>query len=160
MNTKLRYVPIIFAAIFIISCNEPAKETTAATIDTVAAAKPDTASAAIVPGDNSRTSLDWPGTYKGIVPCADCEGIETTITIGKDSSYIIITKYLGKKNSTATEKKGTFLWDAYGSAIFLDGITNAPDKYKVGENVLIQLDMNGNDIKGDLALRYRLQKIK
>ena len=42
----------------------------------------------------------------------------------------------------------------------LNNNINAPDKYKVGENVLIQLDMNGNDIKGDLALRYRLQKIK
>ena len=160
MNTKLRYAPIIFSAIFIMSCNEPAKETTAVTTDTMAVARPDTAAATIAQSDNSRTSLDWPGTYKGIVPCADCEGIETTVTIGKDSSYSIITKYLGKKDSTATEKKGTFLWDAYGSSILLDGITNAPDKYKVGENVLIQLDMNGNDIKGDLALKYRLQKIK
>jgi len=25
--------------------------------------------------DNSANSLDWPGTYTGVVPCADCEGI-------------------------------------------------------------------------------------
>jgi hypothetical protein len=57
-------------------------------------------------------------------------------------------------------KKGKFLWNATGSSILLAGVTNAPDKYNVGENVLIQLDINSNDIKGDNALMYRLQKIK
>ncbi len=30
-------------------------------------------------GDNSQNSLDWPGTYTGTLPCADCEGIKTEI---------------------------------------------------------------------------------
>jgi hypothetical protein len=38
-------------------------------------------------GDTSRTSLDWPGTYTGVLPCADCEGIETTITLSVDLTY-------------------------------------------------------------------------
>ncbi|HSH50375.1 MAG TPA: copper resistance protein NlpE N-terminal domain-containing protein, partial [Bacteroidales bacterium] len=25
----------------------------------------------------SEISLDWQGTYKGVLPCADCPGIET-----------------------------------------------------------------------------------
>ena len=31
------------------------------------------------PADNSRNSVDWNGTYRGIVPCADCEGIKTEV---------------------------------------------------------------------------------
>ena len=27
-------------------------------------------------GDNSQNALDWAGTYKGILPCADCEGMK------------------------------------------------------------------------------------
>jgi uncharacterized lipoprotein NlpE involved in copper resistance len=160
MDKKIIFLSFGLVAVLMIGCNEPAKETTATTADTVAVASPDTAAPAISTGDNSRTSLDWPGTYKGIVPCADCEGIETTITIGMDSSYTLTTSYLGKKDAKPFEKKGTFIWDAYGGTILLDGITNAPDKYKVGENVLIQLDMNGNVITGNIADKYRLQKVK
>jgi uncharacterized lipoprotein NlpE involved in copper resistance len=160
MNTKLYFSPIILSSVFMLCCNEPAKETTAVTTDTIAPVQQDTTAAKMTTADNSQTSLDWPGTYKGVVPCADCEGIETTITIGQDSSYTLTTSYLGKKDAKPFEKKGKFIWDAYGSTILLSGITNAPDKYKVGENVLIQLDMSGNTITGDLADKYRLQKIK
>ncbi|MDE5451088.1 copper resistance protein NlpE N-terminal domain-containing protein, partial [Elizabethkingia meningoseptica] len=30
---------------------------------------------------NAQNSLDWAGTYEGTVPCADCPGIKTTITL-------------------------------------------------------------------------------
>lgn len=45
---------------------------------------------------NSQNSLDWQVTYKGITPCADCEGIETEVVLNKDLTYLIKTKYLGK----------------------------------------------------------------
>lgn len=109
-------------------------------------------------GDNSANSLDWPGTYKGTLPCADCEGIETTITIGIDSVYTLTTKYLGKKNSAEVAKTGTFTWNKEGGAIRLDGITNAPNQYQVAENMLVQLDMQGKKITGDIAALYQLIK--
>jgi heat shock protein HslJ len=159
MSNKTILLSFYVAAAFTLGCNEPTKETTAAVSDTFASVKTDTLTTpTISTADNSRTSVDWPGTYKGIVPCADCEGIETTITIGLDSSYTLTKVYLGKKDSKPIEKKGKFIWDAYGGSILLDGITNAPDKYKVGENVLIQLDLNGNTITGDNAAKYRLTK--
>lgn len=34
--------------------------------------------------DNSMTSVDWVGSYQGILPCADCEGIKTQIVLNKD----------------------------------------------------------------------------
>ena len=30
--------------------------------------------------DTSKTSLDWNGEYQGLLPCADCEGIEIKLT--------------------------------------------------------------------------------
>ena len=32
---------------------------------------------------SSENVLDWDGTYKGVTPCADCEGIETTVTLNR-----------------------------------------------------------------------------
>lgn len=107
--------------------------------------------------DNSRVSVDWAGTYQGVLPCADCEGIETSITLGKDSSYRLRARYVGKAD-TVFEKRGTFAWNEAGSAIQLQGLPDGPDRYLVGENQLIQLDREGNRITGELASRYSLPK--
>lgn len=108
-------------------------------------------------GDTSMTSLDWWGTYSGVVPCADCEGIETSITLNQDRTYVVRTRYLGR-DAQVFERRGTFTWSAAGNAIQLSDVTAGPDRYLVGENVLIQLDMAGNRITGDLAAKYVLAK--
>ncbi|QNK61181.1 copper resistance protein NlpE N-terminal domain-containing protein [Pedobacter sp. PAMC26386] len=107
---------------------------------------------------NSMNSLDWEGTYKGVVPCADCEGIETTIVLGNELTYSLKTKYLGKSDAKVFEEKGKFSWNKDGQVITLDGIKDAPNKYFVGENTITQLDMEGKNITGDLAAHYILKK--
>ena len=110
-------------------------------------------------GDSSRTSIDWDGRYRGVVPCADCEGIETAITLSKEGRYVLQTRYLGKE-TPAYEIEGTFSWNAEGNIIRLAGVTDRPAQYLVGENVLIQLAMNGQPITGQLAAMYRLEKVR
>ena len=107
--------------------------------------------------DNSANSLDWAGIYAGVVPCADCEGIETNVTLNKDLSCLVKTRYLGKGNKVY-ERQGTFTWNEQGNTIHLQGIPGGPDYYLVGENVLIQLDKQGNRITGALAANYVLRK--
>ena len=109
--------------------------------------------------DNSRTSLDWAGTYRGVLPCADCEGIETMVYLDGDLSYEISTQYLGKSKET-NKQKGTFSWDKTGSMITLNRATNseAAARFKVAEGKLISLDTKGNPITGALADKYTLQK--
>jgi copper homeostasis protein (lipoprotein) len=111
----------------------------------------------IVIGDNSSVSLDWPGIYTGTLPCADCEGIVTTITLNDDQTYLISTVYKGKSYKVC-ENSGKFSWDEAGNTIRLHGITAAPNRYRVAENKLIQLDMEGNQITGALADKYVLAK--
>lgn len=107
---------------------------------------------------NSQNSIDWQGTYKGITPCADCEGIETEITLNENLSYVMKTKYLGKGDGKIFEEKGNFVWDKSGGSITLKGLKDRLSNYKVGENRLIQLDMNGTIISGALAEKYVLAK--
>ncbi|MBC8884567.1 copper resistance protein NlpE N-terminal domain-containing protein [Flavobacterium piscinae] len=105
---------------------------------------------------NAKISLDYSGMYQGVLPCADCEGIETTLWID-ENNYVLFTNYLGKKNKTKSEFRGSYVWNEFGNTIILKGIENAPNHYFVGENYLKQLDMDGNKI-GDLAEKYVLQK--
>ncbi len=107
----------------------------------------------------SRISLDWQGTYLGILPTAGGGGMETKIILSEDYSYTMQTKYLDKEESFFT-RKGKFVWDEKGSKITLQNINTAPSQYFVGENMLIQLDMDGNRITGELAEHYILRKVE
>jgi heat shock protein HslJ len=119
--------------------------------------KNDTLPATEATADNSATSLDWAGIYRGVVPCADCEGIETTITLNADKTYVLATRYMGKKKTTI-EEKGSFSWNDAGTIVTLAGLKDKPSQYQVGENKLTQLDMSGNKIAGDMADKYILSK--
>lgn len=102
---------------------------------------------------NAATSLDIAGTYEGTLPCADCPGIITTVTLNKDNSYAIKRKYIDRQSDF--ESKGT--WKVEKNTLTLNG-ENSPEKYRVEENRLIQLDGNGNRIEGDIANRFILTK--
>jgi len=108
---------------------------------------------------NSMNSLDWAGVYKGILPCADCEGIQTMIKLNKDLTYVMETRYLGK-SPAIKQLKGTFRFNLQGNTINLDNVDkNArPSSYAVGENTLTQLDMKEGRIMGELAGKYILRK--
>ncbi len=109
--------------------------------------------------DNSRNSLDWDGVYRGILPCADCEGIQTEIRLNKDLSYNLNMKYLGKGNEVFNNE-GTFKWNEQGSKITLEALSfpASTNAYLVGENNLFKLDADGNRIEGKLAEKYILAK--
>lgn len=104
---------------------------------------------------NARISLDWAGSYVGVIPCADCEGIQTEVTLNADSSYQLSQLYLGKA-ADAFVSQGTFSWSDSGSIVLLESAQ--PVQFFVGENQLFMLDPQGKRITGELAGRYRLQK--
>ncbi|WP_445159212.1 copper resistance protein NlpE N-terminal domain-containing protein [Mesohalobacter salilacus] len=106
--------------------------------------------------DNSQNALDWNGNYKGILPCADCAGIETQITLNQDLTYIKTDKYLGKSDSIFSSQ-GQFKWNDAGSKISLNNDTTK--QYQVGENKLFALDLKGQKITGDLEKLYILNKL-
>lgn len=106
----------------------------------------------------SEIALDWQGTYSGVLPCADCDGIETEIILNDDLTYEVKRVYLDK-SETVFEEIGKFKWTKDGGNIVLtENEENAPTLFKVGENYLLLLDQQGNVIKDELAENYRLLK--
>lgn len=104
-------------------------------------------------GHTSQMALDWAGEYRGILPCADCEGIKTSLRLLADGSYVLGSLYLGKSDKAFYES-GHFSWDAAGRAITLEG--DASQQFQVGEGFLRKLDINGQPITGALAEKYAL----
>ena len=104
----------------------------------------------------SETSLDWDGTYKGTLPCADCEGIETTIVLNKDRTFERTTVYKGKKDGNFNVK-GKFSWDKDGRVITLE-IKDENSSYQVREGNIVLLSQEGKVNTGELAELYILKK--
>ena len=93
----------------------------AATLGACSATAP-TWPAASAPVDmhNSRNSLDWPGVYEGVLPCADCPGIQTRLTLQQDGRFALSMRYL-ERQVAPFESSGSFSWKADGNTITLDG---------------------------------------
>ncbi|MXV38074.1 lipoporotein NlpE [Flavobacteriaceae bacterium Ap0902] len=110
--------------------------------------------------DNSQTSLDWAGTYQGIVPCASCEGIDTEITLNEDGTYTKEEEYLGEEEETKFSENGSFVWNEEGTVVTLTPNDDAANNrmYKVEEGRILALDADGNVVEGELAENYVLIK--
>lgn len=110
--------------------------------------------------DNSRISLDWAGIYRGIVPCADCEGIKTEMVLDASGTYRLTTLNLGEKGAKPIVFEGKFEWDNSGNKIMLkeSASIKVPKQYQVGEEKLFQLDEQGKRITGKMADKYILHK--
>ena len=104
----------------------------------------------------SQSALDWDGTYEGVIPCADCEGIKTELTLNQDNTYTLTEEYIDK--NLKVENQGNITWTDDGNSISLKTKDDEYKRYKVGENILFQLDLEGNEITGALAQNYQLKK--
>ena len=96
----------------------------------------------------SENALDWGGIYTGVLPCADCEGIQTTLVLRYDNTFELRTRYLGRSPEEFV-KQGSFAWNEAGNIIALEGVAT---KFFVGEGTLFQVDMDGNRLPYTLEM--------
>ena len=66
---------------------------------------------------NAETSLDYRGTYQGVLPAADCPGIETTLTLKPDGTYSLHEEYLERDARFDAEGAYTL----HGNLLTLEG---------------------------------------
>lgn len=105
----------------------------------------------------TQLSVDWHGTYYGEIPSASGSGIIVRITLNPDETYELQYQYIERPENLYTAT-GTFTWHSDGASITLEGLENYPPYYWVSEDYMIQLDMEGRRITGDLADNYVLRK--
>lgn len=155
---KKSIIALSIASIFLVACSKtenkkieeqaPTSATSEAVADTTVADNVHTA----------ENALDWNGTYKGVLPCADCEGIETELELNSDKTYEIKETYLGKGDGKPFESKGNFQFDSKNPSVIELDQAGDGRKYFVAEGYLKALDLEGNEITGELADKYQLKK--
>lgn len=93
------------------------------------------------------------GIYKGELPCVNCDGIETVLFLSEDFNFKLNYTYMGKSDQLF-QHSGK--WKVQEGNLILEGVDYS---YKVRKNQLQQLDLFGEEIKGEIASRYLLDKI-
>lgn len=113
----------------------------------------------MVDSHNAQNSLDWMGTYKGVIPAASSPGIEVTLILSDDGTYRKTDVYIDEKDGTFKEE-GNFVWSEDGTKIILTSKEGEKQHYKVQEGLVFLLDQEGNEITGELASHYILNKVE
>ena len=100
----------------------------------------------------------WVGKYTGTIPAADSPGIDVQLTLKADLTFSLVYEYIDTEEGTFTWE-GTFIQKGN---LFTLNHDEDPDSYplfyKINENRLLQLDMEGNEITGEFAEMYILTK--
>lgn len=96
--------------------------------------------------------LRLPATFRGTLPCADCEGIRHHLDLWPDQRYHMRREWLGGGDGTLKrDEVGRWYSDPTRGAIFLHGATEMPLFWEVeAPDRLRQMDMQGNPIRSDL----------
>lgn len=150
---KKSIIALSLASVFLVACSKADNKNNQEQAPTAASE-----AVAVDSAHTAENSSDWNGTYKGVLPCADCEGIETELELNADKTYELKETYLGKGDGKAFESKGSFQFDANNTSVIELDKTGDNRKYFVAEGYLKVLDMEGNEITGDLADKYELKK--
>lgn len=97
------------------------------------------------------------GKYMGITPCADCEGIEYTVTLNPDFTYTASMIYKGKSTDPFSSS-GKWSYSADDKIKLEMTPPQGMNQFEVGDNQITMLDQQGNKITGALADRYILYR--
>jgi uncharacterized lipoprotein NlpE involved in copper resistance len=105
-----------------------------------------------------RTPVIKAENYVGTLPCADCEGIDVSLQLKDDSSYIMNSVYKGSRvDSSNNHIVDNGSWSINGDTLVLLTKDNSTKYIKSG-STLTQLDGSGKIITGPLAGDFVLHK--
>ena len=90
-------------------------------------------------------SLEFHGIFYGFLPCKDCNGIKSTLSLKQKNNYLLVTQP-AKESSKENYEKGKYTWDEENNIVVLTP-RNAliTRKYLIkDEETLILLNSDGS----------------
>lgn len=138
MKTTLLSAMAVFTLVTLIGCNNRSE---------VDALQP-TQAAELKPMQQS---------WRGILPCADCEGIETSLFLEKDGTWVMNERYQGvREEPSSFASYGT--WARTADKLVLTDSQGEKSWYRAKGDALEMLDREGNPVQSQL--NYTLQPVK
>ncbi|RPH25058.1 envelope stress response activation lipoprotein NlpE [Buttiauxella warmboldiae] len=95
-------------------------------------------------------------SYRGVLPCADCSGIETSLFLEKDGSWVMNRRYEGAKEPAVFASYGS--WARTADKLVLTESNGEKLYFRPKGDDLEMLDRSGNSIESQL--NYTLKPMK
>ncbi|QKN83203.1 envelope stress response activation lipoprotein NlpE [Scandinavium goeteborgense] len=96
-------------------------------------------------------------SWRGILPCADCEGIETSLFLEKDGTWVMNERYQGvTREPSSFGSYGT--WARTAEKLVLTDSKGEKSYYRAKGDKLEMLDREGHPIVS--SLNYTLEPVK
>lgn len=104
-------------------------------------------------------SLDFHGVFYGFLPCKDCNGIKSTLSLKQKNNYLLVTQP-AKESSKESYEKGKYTWNEEMQTVVLTARNDAGTRQYLikNEGTLILLNNDGTEMKGDKADSYTLRR--
>lgn len=95
-------------------------------------------------------------SWRGVLPCADCEGIETTLFLEKDGSWVMNQRYQGAKEPSTFASYGK--WARTAEKLVLTDAEGEKTYFRAKGEGMEMLDREGNPIESQF--NYTLAPVK
>ena len=149
---KNRFFVLMGIGVFCACNSGTAKEETAAETEVV-----DSATVAQQPQPAPDTLTG--AVYSGLLPCVDCDSIQTVVALKGDSTFEKRVTYMGVKDSTLVVAPQKGRWSMIADTVQLLQ-TTAPNRFIRRDSVLLQLDLMGLPMLDKRGDTLGLKRIK
>ena len=99
----------------------------------------------------------WVGTYKSVLPCVNCEGLETTITLKEDTTFLLKINPLGS-DVTIPDTTGRMIWTETNKFFTLNIESMVSKHFEVAGDTLFNLDLYEERVTGPDAHKFAFIK--
>jgi copper homeostasis protein (lipoprotein) len=136
----------------------PAPAPAPVAVDQVAPApETDLARAGVQPNAAGFSGKDFAGVFKGALPCADCPGIDETLTLDPDGSFTLVDVYKDRPAATQT-LAGSWRSEESDTRIHLDPNSKSEADRLFAIASPDTLDVLGSDGKASAGPRQQLTR--
>lgn len=95
----------------------------------------------------------WPGTYRGVLPCVNCEGLEAIVTLKEDTTFLLKTKFLGS-DVAIPDTTGRVIWNEPNKLFSLDIASYLSPHFEIAGDTLYNLGLDSKRVVGADAHKF------
>ncbi|MDZ4748340.1 MAG: copper resistance protein NlpE N-terminal domain-containing protein [Saprospiraceae bacterium] len=101
----------------------------------------------------AQKEASWAGTYKGVLPCVNCEGLEAILTLKEDTTFLLKINFLGS-DVTIPDTTGNVIWNEPNKLFTLDIKSYFSSQFEIAGDTLINLGLDGARVVGSDANKF------
>lgn len=157
MRLSFSLLLVTCTALLLTACTPTPKAEQEALATTEPALAPAASAATATPAQETFGVGNFAGVFNGTLPCADCPGIDTTLTLKADGSYLLHSVYQDRNSSF--DEHGVWQVEQSDRSVRLqqEGKDTTSSAYQIlSKDEIKMLDSEGKPI--DTPLNYSLHR--